>query len=103
MLVRPAARVYRTWIVDSRRWDHYLPRPTDIVAARIAAQDHRRFFKTHLPFDGLPIHDEVKYVHVARDGRDVCMSFHNQGSGFTPEMLDRLDRAGLEDESVGRP
>ena len=150
MLVRPAARVYRTWIVDSRRWDHYRPRPTDIViatypkcgttwmqrivgllvfqspeprpimqisawidrrfpepieavAARIEAQDHRRFLKTHLPFDGLPIHEEVKYVHVARDGRDACMSFHNQGSGFTPEMLDRLDRAGLEDESVGPP
>ena len=33
MLVRPAARVYRTWIVDSRRWDHYRPRPGDIVIA----------------------------------------------------------------------
>ena len=28
MLVRPAARVYRTWIIDSRRWEHYRPRPT---------------------------------------------------------------------------
>ena len=150
MLVQPAARDYRTWIVDSRRWDQYRPRPGDIViatypkcgttwmqrivgllvfrtpeprpimqisawidrrfpepveavAARIAAQDHRRFLKTHLPLDGLPIHDEVKYVHVARDGRDACLSFHNQGTAFTPEVLDRLDRAGLEDESVGRP
>ena len=150
MLVRPAKRIYRTWIIDSRRWQQYQPRPTDIViatypkcgttwmqriigllvfqtpeprpimqisawidrrfpepieamAARIEAQDHRRFLKTHLPFDGLPIDDEVKYVHVARDGRDACMSFHHHGSGFTPEMLGRLDRAGLEDETIGRP
>ncbi len=31
------------------------------------------------------------------------MSFHNHGSGFTPEMLEGLDRAGLEDETIGRP
>ena len=150
MPVRPAERVYRTWIIDSRRWEHYRPRPGDIViatypkcgttwmqrivdllvfqtpeprpimqispwidrrfpepveavVARIEAQDHRRFLKAHLPADGLPIHDEVKYVHVARDGRDACMSFHNHGSGFTPEMLDGLDRAGLEDETIGPP
>ena len=150
MPVRPAERIYRTWIVDSRRWAHYRPRPTDIViatypkcgttwmqrivgllvfqtpeprpiaevsawidrrfpetslamTARIEAQEHRRFLKTHLPADGVPIHEEVKYIHVARDGRDACMSFHNHGSNFTPRMLEGLDRAGLEDETIGRP
>ena len=83
--------------------DRRFPEPIEAMAARIEAQDHRRFLKTHLPFDGLPIYDEVKYIHVARDGRDACMSFHNHGSGFTPEMLDGLDRAGLEDETIGRP
>ena len=38
---------------------------------------HRRFLKAHLPFDGLPIFDEVKYIHVARDGRDALMSWHD--------------------------
>ncbi len=33
MLVQPAQRVYRTWIIDSRRWDAYQPRPDDIVIA----------------------------------------------------------------------
>ena len=33
MLVRPAERIYRTWIIDSRRWERYRPRPTDIVIA----------------------------------------------------------------------
>ena len=150
MAVRPAQRVYRIWILDSRRWDGYRPRLSDIVIAtypkcgttwmqqivdllvfqtpeprpvmeispwiekrfpepalavmaRIEAQEHRRFLKTHLPADGLPIHDEVKYIHVARDGRDVCLSYHNHGSALTPEMLEGLDRAGLEDETIGRP
>src|SRR5688572_12814579 len=106
MLVQPARRVHRTWILDSRRWERYRPRPDDIVIvtypkcgttwmqrivgllvfqtpeplpvmqvspwidrrfpqpldavlAQIGAQHHRRFLKAHLPFDGLPIHDEV--------------------------------------------
>lgn len=150
MLVQPARREYRTWIFDSRRWQHYRPRPTDVViatypkcgttwmqrivgllifqmpepgpimeisawidrrfpepidalTARMEAQQHRRFVKSHLPFDGLPIYDEVKYIHVARDGRDACMSFHNHALSFTPEMVSALDQAGLEDVMVGRP
>src|SRR5690348_8851227 len=37
----------------------------------IEAQRHRRFLKSHLPFDGLPHYDQVRYIHVARDGRDA--------------------------------
>jgi aryl sulfotransferase len=150
MLIQPALREYRTWIVDSRRWGHFRPRPTDIVIAtypkcgttwmqrivdllvfqtleprpvmdiapwidkrfpepieavlaRLEAQDHRRFVKSHLPFDGLPIYDDVKYIHVARDGRDAVLSHHNHALGFTPQMLEGLDRAGLEDDTIGRP
>jgi aryl sulfotransferase len=150
MLVQPSRREYRTWIIDSRRWEPYRPRPTDIVIAtypkcgttwmqrivdllvfqtlqprpimeispwidrrfpepigallaRIEAQDHRRFFKSHLPLDGLPIYEEVKYIHVARDGRDACLSFHNHVLGFTPQMLEGLDRTGLNDDAIGRP
>ena len=150
MLIQPARREYRTWIIDSRRWQHLRPRPTDIVIAtypkcgttwmqrivdllvfqtlqprpvmeispwldrrfpepleavlaRIEAQGHRRFLKSHLPFDGLPIYDEVKYIHVARDGRDAVLSHHNHALGFTSEMLAGLDRAGLDDDTIGRP
>jgi aryl sulfotransferase len=150
MLAQPAQRDYRTWIIDSRRWEHYRPRATDIViatypkcgttwmqqivallisqtpearpimeispwvdrrfpepiealTARLEAQGHRRFVKSHLPFDGLPIYDEIKYIHVARDGRDACLSFHNHVMGFTPRMLDGLDRTGLEDDTIRRP
>lgn len=150
MLLTPAAREYRTWTVDSRRWRHYRPRTGDIVIstypkcgttwmqrivgllvfqrpeplpvmdispwidrrfpeaiadtmARIEAQEHRRFLKAHLPVDGLPIFDEVKYIHVARDGRDAAMSFHNHALALSPEMLEGMDRCGREDETIARP
>lgn len=150
MLVRPAAREYRTWGLGSRRWDGYRPRGGDVVVttypkcgttwmqrivnllifqtaevrpvsaispwidmrvgppigdvlAGLEAQTHRRAVKAHLPFDGLPLHDDVKYIHVARDGRDACLSFHNHGTGFKPQMFERLDAAGLADETLARP
>jgi aryl sulfotransferase len=53
--------------------------------------------------DGLPIYDGIKYIIVARDGRDACLSFHNHGTGFTPEMLAALDKVGLGDDLLGIP
>jgi aryl sulfotransferase len=91
-------------IMQISAWiDRRFPQPIDALEAQIEAQKHRRFLKSHLPLDGLPFYDEVKYIHVARDGRDACMSFHNHGTGFTDQMLEALNRAGLEDEAVGRP
>jgi aryl sulfotransferase len=150
MLVESARREYRTWSVDSRRWNEYRPRADDILIAtypkcgttwaqrivsllvfqttdakpifeisawvdqrfaqpiqdvivRIEAQPHRRFLKSHLPLDGLPFYDEVKYIHVARDGRDACMSLHNHMAGFVDEAIGRLSKAGLDDELIARP
>jgi aryl sulfotransferase len=65
--------------------------PLDTVIALIEAQTHRRFLKSHLPLDGLPIYDEVRYIHVARDPRDACMSFFNHVSGNLPVVFDRMD------------
>jgi len=45
----------------------------------------------------------VKYIHVARDGRDVCMSYHNHIRAFTADARAALDQAGLEDEAIARP
>jgi aryl sulfotransferase len=83
--------------------DRRFPQPIEAVLAQIEAQQHRRFLKTHMPLDGIPFYDEVKYIHVARDGRDACMSYHNHMTGFTDQMLDGLDRNGMEDEAVRRP
>lgn len=70
---------------------------------RLAAQTHRRFFKTHLPVDGVPIFDEVRYLHVARDGRDAFMSWHNHHTAFSDTALASFDKVGLEDSTIGRP
>jgi aryl sulfotransferase len=80
----------------------FLP-PIEALVAQIEAQDHRRFLKSHVPLDGLPFFDNVKYIHVARDGRDACMSFHNHCRSYTDQMIDRLNKAGLEDETIARP
>jgi aryl sulfotransferase len=68
--------------------------------ARIEAQTHRRYLKSHLPFDALPHHAQVKYIHVARDGLDAMMSWHNHQVKY--QRMDLLDRAGVADETIAR-
>jgi aryl sulfotransferase len=143
-------KTYRTWLMDSRRWDAYRPRKNDVVVAthpksgttwvqRIVsllifqsldviqldrvcpwwerrtgasiediardfeAQSHQRSIKSHLPLDGLPVYDEVKYIHVVRDGRDVALSYHNHCYSHTPESVAHLDLIGMRDDTLLRP
>ena len=56
-------------------------------------QTHRRFLKSHLPLDALPYYPELKYITVARDGRDAFMSLWNHVQSFTPAAYELLDRA----------
>jgi aryl sulfotransferase len=144
MQVQPPTRIYRTWGMDSCRWQGFRARPYDVVIAtypkcgttwmqrivgllifrdpapirlmdvspwldcrfvepveatlaRLEAMRHRRFIKTHLPADGLPLFDELRTIVVARDGRDACLSYHHHVLSYTPWMLARLDAAGAED------
>jgi aryl sulfotransferase len=136
-LMRAAAQVVRTPVMDSRRWNAFEPRDGDIVIgtfakcgttwtqrivdllvfqspevrpfgeispwldatffntleddlAALKAQTHRRYIKSHLPFDALPIWDTVKYIHVGRDGRDARLSWKNHEEGFTPEIMAKI-------------
>jgi len=77
--------------------------PIEVVLQSIEAQTHRRFLKSHLPFDALPIHDEVRYIHVGRDGRDACMSLLNHFNSFLPAAWENFDAIGMADETIGRP
>jgi aryl sulfotransferase len=65
----------------------------------LEAQEHRRSIKTHLALDGLPFFPEVKYIVVARDARDVFMSWWNHYSNYTDEFYERMSslpgRVGL--------
>lgn len=69
-------------------------REPQAVAADLDAQRHRRFLKSHLPFDALPYDPDVRYVYVGRDTRDVFMSVFNHYSGYSDLTLSLLDAAG---------
>jgi len=83
--------------------DHRRLGPEAEVYRQLAEQTHRRFIKTHLPVDGIPLYDEVLYIHVARDGRDAALSVHNFLLGYSASALESLDRIGLEDPTIVRP
>lgn len=44
--------------------------------------------KTHLPFHKVPLSEEAKYIAVARNPYDVCVSFYYHMLGFTPRWVD---------------
>jgi aryl sulfotransferase len=121
IVIATAPKCGTTWtqqIVGSLIFQDAQPRPIPTVSpwidarfrgfseevfANLQAQTHRRFIKTHLPVDGLPLHDEVSYIHVARDGRDALMSMHNHFTGYTSAQYENFDRIGHEDPAIGRP
>jgi aryl sulfotransferase len=75
-------------------WLDWTIEPVDSVHARLAAQQHRRFIKTHTPLDGVPFDRRVTYVVVARHPLDAAVSLYHQGAN--------LDRARLAELSGGR-
>jgi aryl sulfotransferase len=77
--------------------------PLEELLDNIESQTRRRVIKTHSPSDAMPLHDEVRYIHVARDGRDAFMSWHHHVSNYTPQVLDYMDRVGLADDTIARP
>ena len=84
-------------------WLEVNRRPIEDVVAGLEAQEHRRSVKTHVPFDAIPKLDGVKFIHVARDGRDVAMSYHDHCAAYRPAALARMDAIGLADPSLGKP
>jgi hypothetical protein len=58
-------------------WLEQSLRPLDEVVRDLEAQTHRRFIKSHTPFDGLPYDERVTYICVGRDPRDVALSWDN--------------------------
>lgn len=88
-------------IMDTAVWlDSRIFATREEDVATLEAQKHRRFIKSHLPFDALPIYDSVKYIHVARDGRDAFLSWHNHQSGFTPEARMRVGAIIMNDPAL---
>src|SRR5450755_850706 len=66
-------------------WLDHLITPRAEVYARLAAQQHRRFIKTHTPLDGIPLDPRATYIVTARHPLDTAVSLYHQG--------DNIDRA----------
>src|SRR5262249_12322748 len=58
--------------------------PRADMRAVVEGLQHRRFLKSHLPFDALPYWGSTKYIYVGRDTRDVFMSTWNHVNAYTP-------------------
>ncbi len=63
-------------------WLEFRLEPRREKLAALAAQAHRRFYKSHSPSDAIEFSPIAKYVYVARDGRDVVWSMHNMHASF---------------------
>jgi hypothetical protein len=74
-------------------WLDWLVHPRDEVYARLAAQRHRRFIKTHTPLDGVPIDPRVTYVVVARHPLDAVVSLYHQGDNIDRQRMRELTGA----------
>jgi hypothetical protein len=75
-------------------WLDMLTAPRETVYARLEAQQHRRFIKTHTPLDGIPIDERATYLVTARHPLDMIVSLCHQG--------DNINRARLR-ELTGQP
>jgi hypothetical protein len=65
-------------LTECSPWLDMLTEPLADVRAKLDAQEHRRFIKTHTPLDGVPDDPRVTYIGVGRDPRDVAVSwFHH--------------------------
>ncbi len=71
-------------------------RRLDDVRRVYTGQQHRRFIKTHTPLDGLPVREDVFYVVVGRDPRDVMISMEHHRANMDLERV-----LTLRDEAVG--
>jgi aryl sulfotransferase len=88
-------------------WLDNLSRPIDTVRETYETQPHRRFIKTHTPLDGLPEWDDVTYVMVGRDPRDVAISMEHHLDNMDLDRFLELRQAAVGladlDELPNRP
>lgn len=75
---------------DLSPWmDNTIERVADVFA-RLEAQPHRRFVKTHTPLDGIPLDDRATYVVVGRHPLDMAVSLYHQGDNIDRERMAKL-------------
>ena len=88
-------------VQDASPWPDFRLMPPEAILQLGAGQGHRRFLKSHLPFDALPYYQGVKYIHVARDGRDAALSFYNHKANYTSDVVDMFLKISRNDPKFG--
>lgn len=74
-------------------WLDWSLTPAEETYARLAAQEHRRFIKTHTPLDGLPLDPRATYIVVGRHPLDAAVSLYHQGANLDRARMRRLSGA----------
>jgi aryl sulfotransferase len=85
-------------------WLDWLITPRDEVYAKLAAQQHRRFIKTHTPLDGLPSDPRVTFIVTGRHPLDMAVSLYHHAANLDRERIRELiGRDDPEPEERERP
>lgn len=85
-------------------WLDWLITPKSDVYDELAAQNHRRFIKTHTPLDGLPVDPGVTYIVPGRDPLDTAVSLYHQGANLNRDRIRALSgQPALESDQPQRP
>ncbi len=71
-------------------WVDHRIEPVSEVFARLEAQRHRRFVKTHTPLDGIPLDPRATYIVVGRHPLDLAVSLYHQGDNIDRERMAEL-------------
>ena len=82
-------------------WLEHRVAPVSLILQQLQSQSHRRFIKTHLPANAVPLSKKARYLFIGRDGRDIAWSVYNFHRRHTPLAYQLLrtmsggDDAGL--------
>jgi hypothetical protein len=71
-------------------WLDFSTSPREEVYAQLAAQEHRRFIKTHTPLDGVPLDPRATYIVTARHPLDMAVSLYHQSDNIDRERMTQL-------------
>lgn len=82
---------------DLSPWFDLRLTPPEMTIPLLEAQTHRRFIKSHLPMDGIRYFDELRYIVVGRDSRDVFMSWLKHMEIMTPHTTEMFNAHSGED------
>lgn len=91
-------------VADLSPWLDLRVPEKEIKLNALAAQQHRRFIKTHLPVDALVFSPKAKYIYVGRDGRDVMWSMYNHHANANETWYSLLnDTPGRVGPAIEKP